>query len=517
MTRPNVLFLMSDEHSFRFMNHVPNDQGGEPVDTPAFDRLAAQSTVFTDAYCQMPLCTPSRMSVLTGREARRCGAWNNNSILDPALPTLPKSFADAGYTTCLVGKMHFGGNLQFHGFQHRPYGDLTGQTGHQYEPLTDGTANIPLRTQAAGITQVPESKLQDSVVAQETTAFLREHRHARPDQPWFLCASFSRPHFPLTAPRRYFERYWPNGVTEPKVPAAGDAYDHPMSVGMRQGFQVERISYDEMMRARAGYFACVSYLDEVIGDLLRRLEADGLLENTIIVYTSDHGEMAGEHGLWWKHGWHEASTHVPFMISIPEQRSGGASARQVRTPAGLTDLYPTLCGLADVPTPSGLDGVNLADVVRGATDAPERPIFSDNLIPRWGEGTEFRMVRQGQYKYVRFRNHAALFFDLADDPGEQRNLVDTASGDAAQMLHQLQNVAETTLDFDAAERERIEGQRALAEKYTLDLESLGNQYMMPSGRIVEADDTLYDPVVLAERPDALFADWPNPDTQDTAT
>jgi choline-sulfatase len=473
------------------------------------DRLAAQGTVFSDAYCQMPLCTPSRMCLLSGREARRCGAWSNNSILDPALPTLPKRFAAAGYATCLVGKMHFGGNLQFHGFQHRPYGDLTGKTGHQYEPLSDGTANISWRTQAAGVTEVPESKIQDVVVAQETVAFLREQRHAHPEQPWFLCASFSRPHFPLTAPRRHFARYWPGGVGEPKVPAAGDAYDHAMSVGMRQGFKVDRISHEEMMRARAGYFACVTYLDEIVGDLLRTLEADGLLENTVIVYTSDHGEMAGEHGVWWKHGWYEASTRVPLILSLPEDRRPGATARRLTTPVGLVDLFPTLCGLAQIPAPGGLDGVDLTAALRGAGEPPDRPIFSDNLVPRWGAGTEFRMIRQGAYKYVRFRSHPPLFFDLASDPGEQHNLIGVAGGEAAPMLAHLQALAAATMDFAAAEAERSEGERTLGARYALPFgHTLGNQYLMPSGRLVEADDTLYDPHVLAERPAAVFADWP---------
>ena len=337
MSQPNILYLLSDEHSFRFMGHVSPEEGGEPVSTPTFDRLAAHGTRFTDAYCQMPLCTPSRLCQLTGKEVRRCGAWNNGAVLRPELVTMPRVLSDAGYATCLVGKMHLGGNQQFVGFQHRPYGDLTGQTGHQWEPLNQGGKDsMRSRTADAGVTAVPESLLQDEVVAHETVAWLREHAHTNPDQPWFLCASFSRPHFPLTAPRRHIDAYWPDGVTEPKVHAAGDAYDHPMSVGMREGFKADAIDHDEMMRARAAYFANVSYLDEVIGDLLLRLDADGLLDDTIIVYTTDHGEMAGEHGVWWKNGWYEACTRVPFIISLPEQREGVEPARVVTTPVGLT-------------------------------------------------------------------------------------------------------------------------------------------------------------------------------------
>ena len=511
-SRSNILYLLSDEHSFRCMGHVPEDEGGEPVYTPAFDGLAAQGTVFTDAYCQMPLCTPSRICQLTGLAVRRCGAWDNESVLRPGLTTLPQVLVGAGYETCLVGKMHLGGNRQFVGFQHRPYGDLTGKTGHQWEPL-DGPECHPMRNRTAhvGVTEIPESLIQDQVVAQETVAWLREHRHTRPEKPWFLCASFSRPHFPLTAPRRYFERYWPDGVTEPQVGAGGDAYDHPMSVGMRKGFRADEISYGEMKRARAAYFANVSYLDEVVGDLLLRLEIDGLLENTIIVYTTDHGEMAGEHGVWWKNGWYEACTRVPLIFSLPEQRKGARPAHRCRAPVSLADLFPTLCGFAGVEPPEGLDGIDLSAAVRSEAEPSNRPIFCDALKPRWGAGTEFRSIRWKQYKYVVFRDAPPLFFDLADDPGEQRNLiVRGAEGEARAALEHLARVARESIDFDAAERERVERDGSLKEDYRLELpKATGNLYLMPSGKLVNLDDAvLYKPTALSDDPDQTFGDYP---------
>lgn len=520
MNHPNILYLLSDEHSFRFMGHVPETEGGEPAYTPAFDRLAAQGTVFSNAYCQMPLCTPSRICQLTGKEVRKSGAWNNNSVLRPELATIPKVLADAGYATCLVGKMHLGGNQQFVGFQHRPYGDLTGKTGHQWEPIADESRKgMRVRTAHVGVTGIPESLIQDEVVAHETVAWLREHTHANPDQPWLLCASFSRPHFPLTAPRRHFDRYWqgdaitsPN-VTEPKIPAGGDAYDHPMSVGMRRGFMADAIDHDEMLRARAAYFANVSYLDEVIGDLLLRLDADGLLDNTIIVYTTDHGEMAGEHGVWWKNGWYEGCTRVPLIFSLPEQRHGEQPPRAVSTPVSLADLFPTLCGFAGTTPPDDLDGSDLSAAIRGETTVlPDRPIFCDALTPRWGAGTEFRSIRWRQYKYVTFRDAPPLFFDLANDPGEQHNLIQRgATGEAQAALDYLAQIAAESIDFDAAERERVERDGDLHEQYALDLpKASGNLYLFPDGRLINADDAmLYHPSVLTNNPAAAFGDFPD--------
>ncbi len=508
MDRPNILFLFSDEHSFRYMGYMAND-GGEPCSTPAFDQLAMGGTVFTDAYCQMPLCTPSRLCVLTGREAARAGAWTNQSVLRPDLPTMAQVLGEAGYETCLVGKMHLGGNRQFAGFHHRPYGDLTVKCGHQWEPLGDERrSSMRTRTTGAGVTEVPESLIQDRVVATETLGFIREHAAARPDKPWFVCASFSRPHFPLTAPKRHLDKYWPEGVTPPPISAGGDAYDHPMSKGMRHGFQADAIEEQEMMRARAAYFACVSYLDEVIGDLFLQLEKNSLLENTIIVYTTDHGEMAGEHGVWWKNGWYEGCTRVPLIVSTPHQRRGDQPRRVHRIPVALIDLFPTFCGLAGAQKPAGLDGIDLSPCLLGDEEPPRRAIPCDNLTPRWGEGTEFRSLRLDDYKYVRFRNAPPLLFNVVADPGEQHNLIASENPADVAARNELEALA-ATLDFDAAQHAR-EQDHDLHRRFPLDApQSTGNLYLMPSGLVINADDPLYHPTIITDTPRRTFSDWPD--------
>ena len=500
MTRPNILFLFSDEHSYRCLSLL-DSQTGEPVHTPVLDGLAEQGTNFSNAYCQSPLCTPSRICLLTGRSPMTSGGWANESYLRPEIPTIPSVFADAGYSTCLVGKMHLGGTNQMAGFQHRPYGDLTGRTGHQRDPLSkrDGGHEIRSRTVDAGLTEIPESALQEQVIVRETIAFLREHTAAQPTTPWFLCASFSRPHFPLTAPARFFNRYWPEQVTRPKVGRTGDTAFHPMTVGMARGFRTEEVSEQEMMRARAAYFACVDYLDEMLGDLLHLMDRSGLLDNTVIVYTSDHGEMAGEHGMWWKNSWHEAAARVPLIIQTPSQRRGESSGARVDTPVSLADLFPTLCALADIAPPDGLEGRDLSNALSAGDELHAAPVFVDNPLPRWGEGSEHRVVRMGQYKYVHFRGIGPdLLFDLEADPLEQRNLLEGGTEAQRTVGRQLKTLINDSWDFDAAEAQRRQDEKLLQDNALPEAaRKWGNLYRMPDDRIVAADTPLYEPRVVS--------------------
>lgn len=519
-SQPNILFLFSDEHSFRCFSHLSDDVG-EPVSTPTFDDLANTSANFTQSYTAMPLCTPSRLCVLTGRNVRGAGAWSNGHHIKPELTTLPETLGAAGYDTCLVGKMHLGGSKQFGGFDARPYGDLTGQTGHQDDPPTPGMGNgmgMRSRTRDAGVTGIRESQHQERNVIDESIAWLREHR-ASSDNPWFLTSSFSRPHFPLTAPRRHFERYWQDGptdrLTEPKVGHEGDTTDHPLTEGAIAGFRTDEIDEQERQRARAAYFACVDYLDELLGDFLSTLEREGFLENTIVVYATDHGELAGEHGIWWKHTWHEAAARVPLFIQLPGHRSGELTTSEIQTPTSLIDIYPTLAEFAGADAPDDLDGESLAEATTTGEEPTRSPVFTDNLVPRWGEGTEFRAVRDGEYKYVAFRDAPELLFDLSEDPLEQHNLAPSASGRDREALDRLRELVNETMDFDAAEEERKRDQQQLEEDYPLSIpEGTRNMYHMPDGTVVDADSPLYRPHVLTERPDVAFDDYPG-STDDT--
>ena len=221
MTRPpNILFIMTDQHS----PHIAGFAGNPRIDTTALDNIAVDSTVFTAAYCQSPLCVPSRMSLWSGKYPHNINAWANQSVLPPNTVTIPGWLSQHGYTTASAGKMHFRGQEQMHGFQYRPYGDLvdTTVTRHQPDPpeTVDGRSNDHAvgRFPFAGASSVPESLHSDTMVTIESLSWVLEFASEHPDTPWFFCASYYRPHFPLTAPGRYVRKYLAMNLPRPPLP-----------------------------------------------------------------------------------------------------------------------------------------------------------------------------------------------------------------------------------------------------------------------------------------------------------
>lgn len=512
--QPNVLVVLTDQHSFRYVGCRDSDQGGQSIETPTLDQLARSSIRFETAYCPVPLCTPSRYALLSGREAKRAGAWNNDSVLDPELTTIPKTLSNIEYKTYLEGKMHFGGQVQFGGFDQRTYGDLTGQSAHQAEPPRPYGHPPDYRRLLAevGETGIPESLLQETRTVEESISTLREHRHADSEQPWFLCASFSRPHWPRTAPSRFVDKHWPDNVPEPTV-SGGDTDDHPLVTACAERTASSDLSHAEMMRARSGYFGAVEYIDEIIGDFLLRLDDSGFLENTIIIYTSDHGELAGEHGLWEKRTWHEAATRVPLFVQLPSHRENGGMPERLHTPVSLLDLYPTLCGLLDVEQPNGLDGRDLSDAVRTGTEPDSEPVVVDCFGMFGNDDLHYRMVRDGRYKYVQFRDAPELLFDLETDPLETNNLAADAEADVTDTLHRLRETVNESLHFADIDRRREQDEQ-MASEYRLATPKGGpNQYHMSDGRVIDGDTLLYQPHVITDDPTAAYHDYPKQESK----
>jgi choline-sulfatase len=475
---------MTDEHQ----RDVAGFAGDGVVQTPHLDRLAARSIQFDHATCANPVCTPSRMTMLTGLEAHRCAAWSNHWIIFPEHLTWPGHFAAHGYRTCLVGKMHFGGRDQMQGFQHRPYGDLRHGLGHQPDPLYmyPGYA----QAQSAGITEIPESLIQDVVVTRETLAFLLEHQDQEPDVPWFVCASYGRPHAPLTAPGRYIRRY------RNCVPPASR-----VSNARLEQFAQARVhdeSDEQALAGREAYYACVDFVDDCIGELLDGLERAGLMNNTIVIYTSDHGEMLGLYDIWGKQLYFEASVGVPLLIAMP----GVTAAQVVQHPVSLLDLFPTTCALAGLPIPVGLDGVDLSSLLDDPTSTNSPRQFVPSATYRYGvrinrgqtpdeaPNAAWRCVQDRRWKYVEVERGATLLFNLENDPLESHNLA--AEPEQAERCVRMRAWLYEGFSWEQVHVQLTADRERLPEFLSGYPPGTPNQYRLPDGRIFNAEESLYE-------------------------
>ena len=492
-SKPNILLIMTDQHN----SQIAGFAGNEYVDTGNLDKLASQSIQFDTAICTSPVCTPSRMSILSGKDIHNCGAWNNHWVLFPEHITWPKYFANNGYRTCLVGKMHFGGKDQMHGFQVRPYGDLWHGLGHQPEPmeLFPGYAG----PESAGPTEIPESLLSDVVITRETTSFLLEHNSKESDTPWFVCASYTRPHSPYTSPERYVRKYQ-DKVPVPNAPAHYKDNLEPYARQNFDDFNNEQITQEQTKKAVEGYYACVDFVDDCIGELLDSLEKQGLLENTIVIYTSDHGDMVGQHGLWGKAVYYEEAISVPLLIKTVDIKKH----KKITTPVSLMDLFPTCCDLAGIPVPEGLDGVSFANIINSPDnfEAPREFVTSayykyaikvKHLRTKYDENEThqaMRLCRSENWKYVEIEGGQPLLFDMLNDKGENVNVAQNP--ECADICKKMRAQVFADMTWEQV-HERLPRDRERMPQYFSGIKpSMPNQYMLEDGRIFDAEKSLYD-------------------------
>jgi choline-sulfatase len=440
--RPNVLFLMDDEHRPDVLGYAGNDV----VRTPTLDRLAADSVVFENAYTPSPRCMPARQCMMSGQLPRTCGCESYGEDLAPQSMTFSRRFAQYGYDTVAAGKLHHTGEDKAQGWT-----TLIGRSGGcNVERLEDPTAEerdqvTSKWSDAKGIRQAGVGRSDvgwhiryDEYATQGACNYLvdrfishndREER----DRPLMLKVSLGEPHYPYLTSQERFE-YYLNRV-DPYVDE--EPFDHDGLSRRRVKVRADpdrrhddrpgAVSPRDVRRATAAYYGMIETVDEYFGRVLDALDHVGEdLDEWIVVYTSDHGEMLGQHGIWEKGHHFEASAGVPLLIRWPER----FDPKTIQQNVNLCDLFATLCDLADIPFPGDhtLDSRSMVPLLRGETDG-----WSDEVVSAEGDRC---MIKRGSVKYLHFPDDPDVLFDLEANPGETVNLIDDA--DYADAVDQFQ-------------------------------------------------------------------------------
>jgi len=452
--RPNILVIMSDEHNAG----VLGSYGNRLVQTPNLDRLAERGVTFDAAYTNSPLCVPCRLSFTSGQYISRTGAWNNGCWLpSDDYPSIARIMTAAGYDSLLCGKMHYDKTRRY-GFTEISLEGI-GNNGHKTgggrrraaEDLTPSSKKgISGRFKEFHPGEHSSILDHDRQVTRHTVDFLT---HRKPtDKPFFLFAGYLAPHFPLIVPERYWEPY-KGKVPMPELPV-GHLASLPLNYKhLRAGFALSGLDAEIIRRGRELYYGLTQWLDEQIGQVLRNLEASGLADNTVVIYTTDHGENMGEHGLWWKNCMYEHAARVPLIISWPKRWKG--SARRSGA-CSLVDVVQTIAELGGASVPADWDGDSmvawLGDAEISWKDFALSEYYGHNIA------SGFVMVRAGRYKYVYHTppdaDHPAEreLYDLQADPGEFHNLAnEPAQKDRIDRMHAAM-VKELAEDPDQTER-----------------------------------------------------------------
>ncbi|MFS8977837.1 choline-sulfatase [Cupriavidus necator] len=423
MRKPNILFVMADQLSAPVLPF----HGNTVVKAPYLQALAERSAVFDNAYCNFPLCAPARFSLLAGQFATRIGAFDNACEFQAATPTLPYYLAQQGYKTILSGKMHFVGPDQKHGFEERLTTDIYPADFGWAADWAEG--EFSFYSPGHNLSTVDESgscfrSLQlDYDEEVEAKAIQRLYDLAREDeQPFFMCVSYTHPHPPYHILPEYLDRYAPEEIN---LPIVGDM---PMQardklsqwVQYSHGLDKQGATDEQVRRARHAYYAMVSYVDDKVGRLLETLKRAGFEDNTIVVFTSDHGDMLGERGMWFKRVFFDWSAKVPLLVYDPRTRN----PRRIAEPVSHVDLLPTLLDLAmDGKTPAWvepIDGRSLVPLVATGDESGEAEAFVEYTAE--GVTGPCCMLRRGRYKYVYTHGHPDLLFDMEADPNELVNI-----------------------------------------------------------------------------------------------
>jgi choline-sulfatase len=454
----NFLILMADEHNPKFLGCAGHDL----VKTPNLDALAARGARFSNAYTNSPICVAARASIATGRYVNEHHCWDNAIAYDG----LPKSWAhelsETGHQVTSIGKLHYLSEDIPSGFDEQilPM-HIAGGVGDLHGSVRD---ELPIRYQSAGMAKrvgpgETEYQEYDLNIADSACTWLSEAETRQTDKPWVLFVSFICPHFPLVAPKKYFDMYADIEIPLPKKPNDDLLRTHPWWSSFTDSFIFDQYFEDDEHRLRAiqNYLGLCTFLDDNIGRVLAALELAGLSDNTRVTYFSDHGDNLGARKMWGKATMYEESAGIPLMIAGPGINSGQVS----KTPVSLVDIFPTaLSAVGEAAGDDTLPGDSLLNFCNESDD-PERTVFSE--YHGSGARTGAFMLRRGKYKYIHYVDFNPELYDLEADPEEHENL----SGEAAyqETIQKFEEQLRGMVDPEAVDRAAKKDQAALIERH----------------------------------------------------
>ncbi|MEM9146451.1 MAG: choline-sulfatase [Pseudomonadota bacterium] len=423
-TPPNIVLVMADQLAPQFTGAY-----GHPlVKTPHIDALAARGTRFDAAYCNAPLCAPSRFSFMSGRLVTNIAAYDNASEFPATVPTFAHTLRRMGYRTCLSGKMHFVGPDQLHGFEERLTTDIY-PSDHAWTPdwelpdeRIDKWYHNMDSVREAGMAATTFQIEYDEEVAFFARRKIFDYAMAG-TQPFAMVVSFIHPHDPYVARPEWWGLYDDDAIDMPAAAPPPDPHTRRLMKGIEA--DVKEPTEAEIRNARRAYYANTSYFDSKVGVIVQALEEAEMLENTVVIVTSDHGDMLGERGLWYKMAFFEHAARVPLVMAGP-----GVARQAVAEPCSLVDLAPTFGDIAgsvgsEVPEPGmPLDGRSLWPLATGAA-APGEGEAIGEYCAECASHPIF-MIRRGRWKYIHCEVDPPQLFDVVADPQERVNLADTA-------------------------------------------------------------------------------------------
>lgn len=415
--KPNIVVVMADQ----LAPHFTGAYGHPLVRTPEMSALADRGMRFDAAYCNAPLCAPSRFSFMSGQLVTRIAAYDNASEFPAAIPTFAHYLRGAGYRTCLSGKMHFVGPDQLHGFEERLTTDIY-PADYAWTPdweLPDERIDKWYHNMDS-VREAGVAATTFQIEYDEEVAFFAKRRildYAKENvAPFCMVVSFIHPHDPYVARPEWWDIYDHDAIDMPGSPPALDPHSRRVMTGIEA--DVVSVTDGEVRNARHAYYANTAYFDSKVGEIVRALEEAGQIDNTIVIVTADHGDMLGERGLWYKMTFFEHSARVPLIIAGP----GVANGRS-RNACSLVDVLPTVLDIAGVEPEFGMpiDGRSLWPAATGGTDTGDEAI--GEYCAECASHPVF-MIRRGKFKYIHCDVDPPQLYDLDADPGELTNLAD---------------------------------------------------------------------------------------------